>query len=200
MSLRTRIFIIISLIVLVILGISILAWVFGKKDGAVNPDENKTPAQQANLPAGTVLYNGAPVVVAPAEQGLKPRPITTLETEQNSVRQLARIFTERYNSYSSDADFQNIREVQDLVTDALWAQISGPLSGNSPVSANFVGVTASVIGTELAAWQNGAAKVILKTVLVEEKNGVKSTRQRTANVELIKSSGKWLVDKFVWEK
>ncbi len=203
LSLRTRIFIVVSLVVLIILGISIFVWVWGKRAPASPSAPNTPTGPSANLPAGTVLYNGASVVVAPIEQGLKPRLITSLETEQNSVRQLARIFLERYNSYSSDANFQNIREVQGLVTDALWTQISAPLSYASSASVSgggFVGVSANVIGTELSAWQDSAAKVVLKTVLAEEKNGVINTRQRTANVDLIKASGKWLVDKFVWEK
>lgn len=198
LSLRTRIFIVISLIVLTVLGISVLVSVLSKRK-PVAPAVDNQASQPANLPAGTVLYNGAPVVVAPIEQGFIPRPPTSLETEQNGVRQIARIFIERYNSYSTDADYQNIREVRDLVTDDLWTQISVPLKRGSAVSG-FVGVTTNVIGAELSDWQGDTAIVILKTAVAEEKNGVEIFSQRAVNVNLTKSGEKWLVNKFVWEK
>ncbi|OGH87607.1 MAG: hypothetical protein A3J93_03725 [Candidatus Magasanikbacteria bacterium RIFOXYC2_FULL_42_28] len=198
LPLRTRIFIIISLVVLVVLGISVLVSVLSNREPSAPTTE--TPDSVVDLPAGTVLYNGAPVVVSPIENGLTPPPaLTTLEAEQNSVRQLARIFTIRYNSYSTDANYQNIREVQSLVTDNLWAQISKPLAGNS-VSANFLGVTTNVIGTELLSWGSDVAVVAVKTTSVQDKNGVESNLARSGTVNLVKTDGQWLVDKFAWEK
>src|SRR3989339_553194 len=196
LPLRTRIFIIISLVVLVVLGISVLVSVLSNREPSAPTTE--TPDSVVDLPAGTVLYNGAPVVVSPIENGLTPPPaLTTLEAEQNSVRQLARIFTIRYNSYSTDANYQNIREVQSLVTDNLWAQISKPLAGNS-VSANFLGVTTNVIGTELLSWGSDVAVVAVKTTSVQDKNGVESNLARSGTVNLVKTDGQWLVDKFAW--
>ena len=184
--------------VLVVLGISVLVSVLSNREPSAPTTE--TPDSVVDLPAGTVLYNGAPVVVSPIENGLTPPPaLTTLEAEQNSVRQLARIFTIRYNSYSTDANYQNIREVQSLVTDNLWAQISKPLAGNS-VSANFLGVTTNVIGTELLSWGSDVAVVAVKTTSVQDKNGVESNLARSGTVNLVKTDGQWLVDKFAWEK
>lgn len=200
LPLRTRIFIIISLAVLLILGISVLVSVLSKRKATAPTPDSETTTPTAVLPAGTVLYNGVPVVVSPIAQGLTPPPApTTLEAEQNSVRQLARIFTIRYNSYSTDADYQNIREVQDLVTENLWSQISKPLA-SAGGNANFLGVTTNVIGTELLSWEADAAVVAVKTTSVQDKNGVESNSARSGTVNLVKADGKWLVDKFAWEK
>ena len=194
MSLRARIFIIISIFVIFILGISIFLVVRNKNKSAepqtVTPTDS-TASQNGVQPNGQILVGDQ----APA--GLPAKTATPLEAEKNGAVQLAKVFVERYGTYSSDNNFQNIKEVEALVTPALWSKISAPMNAKTS-TASFVGVTTKVISLELTAWSDTAATVELKTTRIEEKNGAVSTRYQNATVEMVKTGGVWLADKLVW--
>lgn len=193
MSLRARIFIIISILVFFILGISIFLIVRNK---------NKNTQPQTGAPGNTVVNgNGQPsggtVIGDQAPAGLPAKTASPLEAEKNSVAQLAKFFVERYGTYSSDNDFQNIKEVEAFVTRALWSKISAPMNSKT-TTQGFVGVTTKVISMELLGWSGTAATVELKTSRIEEKNGAVSTRYQNATVEMVKVGDAWLADKLVW--
>jgi len=194
MSLRARIFIIISIFVIFILGISIFLIVRNKNKVAepqtVTPTDS-TASQNGVQPNGQILVGDQ----APA--GLPAKTATPLEAEKNGAVQLAKVFVERYGTYSSDNNFQNIKEVEALVTPALWSKISAPMNAKTS-TASFVGVTTKVISLELTAWSDIAATVELKTTRTEEKNGAVSTRYQNAIVQMVKTGGVWLADKLVW--
>ena len=194
MSLRARIFIIISIFVIFILGISIFLVVRNKNKSAepqtVTPTDS-TASQNGVQPNGQILVGDQ----APA--GLPAKTATPLEAEKNGAVQLAKVFVERYGTYSSDNNFQNIKEVEALVTPALWSKISAPMNAKTS-TASFVGVTTKVISLELTAWSDTAATVELKTTRIEEKNGAVSTRYQNAIVQMVKTGGVWLADKLVW--
>src|SRR3989344_3307594 len=193
MSLRARIFIIISIFVIFILGISIFLIVRNKNKVAepqtVTPTDS-TASQNGVQPSGQILVGDQ----APA--GLPAKTATPLEAEKNGAVQLAKVFVERYGTYSSDNNFQNIKEVEALVTPALWSKISAPMNAKTS-TASFVGVTTKVISLELTAWSDIAATVELKTTRTEEKNGAVSTRYQNAIVQMVKTGGVWLADKLV---
>ena len=200
LSLRARLFIVISLFVLLILSVSIFL---------VLRSKNKTTDTTTTLPDGSSAnvidssnFNYTPNIITPlaggeVQSGTPVKPATTLEAEQNAVRQYAKIFVERFNSYSSENDFQNILEVKELVTADLWKTISARM--NQKPSDYFIGVTTNVFTTELMKWGNNEAVVNLNTSIREEKNGVFSDRQQNITVDLVKQNGVWLVSKFKWE-
>lgn len=197
-SLRTRLFIIISLVVLFLLAISIFLVMRGK---------NKTSVEGENLPTTVDSTNfvapiAAPDVINPESvaPGVTVKKATTLEAEQNGVIQLARIFTERFNTYSSDNGYNNIRDVEALVSTDLWKTISAPLSRSYKPSTVFVGSIARVISAELVDWQASQASVKFGLNVSEDRAGTITTRQRELVVELIKTDASWLVNKYTWVK
>jgi len=199
LSLRARIFIIISLVVLLILGISIFLSIRAKK-AATTPTPTTTTGNvidSTNFNYNTTIQTPVPGGVVPA--GVPVKPVTTLEAEQNAVRQFAKIFVERYNSYSTDSNFQNIVDVKELVTPELWQTLSAKI-GKPTTASSFVGVTTKVITNELKNWDGKAATVLLNTSINEEKNGVMSNRQQAITVVLAKSGSSWLVASFQWAK
>ena len=201
LSLRTRLFIIISIAVLFVLGVSIFLVIRSKTLPTNNSTSTTTSGdntvESSNFNYSPTIETAAPGGVVP--QGTTIKPETSLEIEQNFVKQLAKIFVERYNSYSTDGNFQNIVEVKDLVTPDLWQMISGKIIKTSS-SGSFVGVTTKVITTELKNWDNSSAVVYLVTNIKEEKNGEITGRQQAVTIELVKSGDNWLVNKFQWEK
>lgn len=194
MSLRARIFIIVSILALLILGISIFLVVKNK---------NKTAEPQAVAPTDNTVVNGngqpngQVLVGAQTPTGLPAKIATPLEAQKNGVEQLAKVFVERYGTYSSDNDFQNIKDVETLVTKSLWSKISAPITAKTS-SQSFVGITTKVISMNLTKWSDAKATVELKTTRAEEKNGMVTTRYQNALVEMVKQNTVWLIDKISW--
>ena len=197
LPLRTRIFILISLAVFAVLALAIFLTVLNKKKTEVE-ETGKLP-EGGGVVKTVVLSDGKTIVTNPIEQGLTPKKPTTLEAEKNSVIQLARIFVERYNSYSSESDFQNLFEVKGLVTEQLWQRISGPI-GRTAATGTFAGITTQVFSSQFDVWKEAAASVKLVAKIEEDKNGTVTERSATVIVELSKHQGQWLVEKFTWQK
>ena len=194
MSLRTRIFILVSLVVLLILGISLLLYFLPKKQAAM-PGASSTPAvvDQSNFEQ---LPTGQTATQVPS--GLPVKPQTSEEMIKNGVKALAKIFTERYGTYSSDNSFQNIRDVQELSSPDLWKVLNAKLS--VPAAAgSFVGMTTQVLNTEITAWATDKAEITLKTLRTGEKAGTPSSTYQTAVVSMIKLGNDWLVDDLKWK-
>ena len=194
MTLRTRLFIIISLIVLILLGISLFLFSRGGKTPISSSDTQTTPAASGELsvpsqPGQTPAAPGTTPAPNPAP------PMTAEEAEQNGVRLLAKVFIERFQSYSTDANFQNVKEIETMVTPALWKKLSSKITA-SQSSAPFVGVTTEVIVSSLKDWNLPNATVNIKTRATTEKNGAVTNSYPEFSVSLVKSGNNWLVDSF----
>lgn len=191
MSLRARIFIIVSILVLFILGVSIFLMI--NKNKSTPADEN---GQTAAPPGGGASVPAPSSIATSIPEGLPAKTATPLEAEQNGVQQLAKVLVERYGTYSSDNNWQNIKDVQTLVTKSLWSKLSSQMKAASTDA--FVGVTTKVIGMDLTQWSDAKAVIKLKTVRTEEKNGKFTTYYQNASVEMVKQNEQWLADKLTW--
>lgn len=199
LSLRARIFIIVSLIILAVLGVSIFLLVRSKKLSTTNNQPNITE----NLPVGNELPAVAPIVVTDISNNIKVTPVSSEETQKNATEQIAKIFFERFNSYSSESQYQNIRDVQSLVTKSYWSQLSAKLPTTKPaenVITPFYSTITKAYSSKLSQWGDNKAVVDLQVKITEEKNDVVGNRDQQAKVYLINENGTWLVDKFEWAK
>jgi hypothetical protein len=200
MPLRTRIFVIVSLILLFAIGVTLLL---------INKYRKKTPPI-TNTPTSTINDTSAYKVIDASNfdinkinstgntSTIPPKKYTETEATQHSVIQLAKIFTERYGSYSTDNNSQNVIEVKELVTKDLWEKIK-PVSGIK--SANgFKGVSTEVFSTEVNKWSDTEAAIKLRTIRTQEVNKVVTTIQQVADVSLVKQGNNWLINNFLWEK
>ncbi|OGH69115.1 MAG: hypothetical protein A3I29_00225 [Candidatus Magasanikbacteria bacterium RIFCSPLOWO2_02_FULL_44_11] len=149
-------------------------------DTTVNPK----PAEPKSVTA-TEIPAGATVKV-----------VTTLEAEQNGVKQLAKVFVERYNSYSSDNNYQNIREIEELVTPALWTKISARLSTPPQPSATFMSVITETINATMADWKTDRATITVKTRKITENEGKQTEQYQTISVVMVKQNSIWLAESF----
>lgn len=198
MSLRARIFVVVSLVVLLVLGISIFLIISAKQKAA-----QEQIAQNPTTTTGSVVekdnFNSAQLgqgatTVTP---GMPVKKLTSVEVEQNGVEQLAKIFAERYGTYSTDSNFQNIKDVQDLVTPSLWSKLKAKITTGP--AANFVGATAKVITSNLSDWDGASATVQMQATVVKEQNGVSTTLHQNVTVSMVKNGSSWLVSDFVWK-
>ncbi len=197
LSLRARIFIIISLIVLVILGISIFLFVRAKKLTAAK----NLAATTEGIPTATDYSSAdiAAVPVANITNNLSVNPASSLETQQNAVQQISKIFFERFNSYSSESQYQNVRDVQALVSKSYWNQLSTKLPAGTTIKNSVTPFSSSITkaySSKLSMWNQNNATVDLQVKTTEEKNGVVTNRDQQAKVFLVKEDGSWLVNSF----
>lgn len=198
MSLRSRIFIVISLVVLFLLSVSIFLYVRSKNKNnpAVDNAGNTTlPSDGANnTPGSTVL----PVTNL---QNVNVPKTSVLETQQKAAQNLAKIFVERLNSYSSESRYQNMLDVQSLATDGYWKQLSAKIPANIPSnSPNFYAVSVEAYSAKISSWTDSAATVELQVKIAEEKSGVITKKDAQAKVNLVKNGENWLVDNFTMVK
>ncbi len=191
-SLRARIFIVVSLVVLFILGVSIFLFVRSKNknNATVNNVANNVSSGSDNTSGNTPL----PVTNL---ENLKVPKLSTIETEQKAVQNLAKIFVERLNSYSSESRYQNMKDVESLVTASYWKQLSAKIPANIPNnSPNFYAVSVEAYSAKLSAWTDKTASVDLQVKITESKSGVITKKDAQAKVSLLKNGDKWLVDNF----
>lgn len=200
LSLRTRLFVVISLAVLLILAISVVLLLRSRSSKDTN-NPDTTPSDQTGTPVSP--NNGATGGTPTQPIGTTPAPVvkqfSPLEVEQAGVKQLAKIFIERYNTYSTDNNYDNIREVESMVTGGLWKRISGRLS--IPAAPGpFVGVTTRAVSAELGGWDSATADVLVQTHQVTVKNGVTTQTYQGVKIFFLKQGSNWLIDKFEWQK
>ncbi len=188
MPLRTRIFILVTIVVLIVLGVSLLLIVkFGKKPAVSVPVSN----QSTNFNQGNVVIPGTPATVIP--QNLVVKPSDSAAVTENTVRQLAKIFVERFNTYSSDDIYQNIRDVQVMVTDEYWKKIGAPLSRTVTPPPVFVALTTKVMAITSSEVQASSATVLLKAQKISTNGALTSISNADYNVSLVKSGSNWLI-------
>lgn len=191
MPLRTRLFIIISILALFILGISVFLLIAGKKSSAPASQPSNT-GSNGNLPINNTVPGGVQPTTIPS--GTPIRPATSAEIDQNAAKQLAKIFVERFNTYSSDAAYQNIRDVQSLVTNSFWKTLSARLSLPTSSTSAFVGATTEVMVANVSTFKSDAATVAIKTRRTATQNNTVVVTYQNIVVELVKLNGTWLVD------
>jgi hypothetical protein len=194
-TLRSRIFIMISVVILLILGISVgLTVLFKKKAPATEQTPTTTPntIDTQNFPAQITT----PATKVP--EGLPVKQATTEEVQKNIAKQMARIFIERYATFSSDNNGDNIREVESIVTKELWAEISKRL--NVAPTGVFSGATTKVFAIDVTEFASGQAKVVMMTQRTITKGTTTEQKNENVNVWLVKSGDTWLVEKFEWVK
>ncbi len=195
MSLRARIFIIISVVVLLVLSISIFLVVRGKDSNNQATPNNMSDASNSgqNNSSGSVADSGTEV-----PSGVPVRARTPLEVEQSGVEQLAKVFIERYGTYSTDNEFANIKEAEPLVTKLLWSKISLGI-GAASQGSGFTGLTTKAVSATLVSWTDASAVFDIRVLRNENKNGTVSNRNQTVTVEMVKSGNSWLANSLVWK-
>ncbi|EKD43016.1 MAG: hypothetical protein ACD_72C00503G0002 [uncultured bacterium] len=194
-SLRARIFIVISLIVLFILGVSLFLLVRAKKINLPFTDQTTTTPIAAEETVPGIGPNGEPAVVTAL-------PVTALEAEKRGVQQLAKIFFERLNSYSSESQFNNVRDVKEMVTASYWKELSAKLPSISAATGVqvFSSKIVTVYSVKLVSWNGDSATVDMQMKVSETKNGTTIDSNQEAVVTMVKQNGSWLVDKYQWVK
>ena len=188
MPLRTRIFIMVGAGILVIGLISaFIIWRVKKPAAPVQTVAPTTAIDQSNF--DKVKVGTEPTVVPKNAEITKP---TAVQLEDITVRNLAKIFVERYHTYSSENNYQNIKDIQSIVTRTYWNKISVPLSSKTSPT-NFVALTTKVVSIMSVDVNKDTASVVIKVSRVSTANGNTTLSYGESDVSLVKNDGTWLV-------
>lgn len=197
MTLRARIFFVISLVVLIVLAISIVLLVARRRAAPLPPPPNvAVPTAPASVSPNAGTPGPAPAVPA---GGVSAAPaISPEDIQRTAAKQLAKTFVERYNTYSTDNKFQNIRDVQLLVTASFWKKIAAPLAAATPAAGPqpFVSVSTMVITDGITTWKGDSADLELRVRRTANRAGSTSQKYQTIDLTALKQGANWLVDNY----
>lgn len=198
MTLRQRVWIIASIVIALILvigfGILYITNNSGEEGGDPQGTQNVQNPGTNNQQAG-----GANQDLSRVRPSTSPTPVFSTEAQpERLARQIAGIFVERFQSYSSTNDQSNISRVEDFVTTRMWQWVETQAPEQSE---EYSGVTTEVIASRIIEISEQEALVEVDVQQQIGSVGAVDLEQRSARVELIADgNGGWLVDGFFWQE
>lgn len=192
LSLRKRLLIIIGSVLFIIL--AILLWVFFRnKSTPFNQTEPTEQGQEQLPPIGEVDFKQPDNI--PPEQTQSP-----VNPDEVYAKQSARIFVERFWSYSNQNDNQHIDDALVLATESMRDWV---LSQSRDQSIVYQGLTTEVLSSRIIAYSAERTSVEVEARQTARTTGddgkiVEEIKNITAKVDLVKVDGTWLVEG-LWE-
>lgn len=201
LTLRTRIFAIVSIVLLLILAISIAITVFSNKkteteNQLTNTQENQE--QQIFDEQTGVLINSTGVIPTTINENAPIAQMNDEEKMKSIVQNIAKIFVERYGSYSTDNPGQNLKDLEVLSTPDLWKVLKARIE-NMSASQSFIGVSTRSFSSSLINFEKEKALVRVISAREENKNGEINNFNQEAEVSLVMVKDSWLVDDIKWK-
>jgi len=119
----------------------------------------------------------------------------------SSVQAIAKTFVERYGSFSTEATFQNLRDVFPLMTASFAAETEQKIA-TMKIGDEFYGVTTRVISLEIDQDDNnGLATAIIQTQREEAFGTAQniSVKYQEIILGLTQENGTWVVSSADWQ-
>ena len=118
----------------------------------------------------------------------------------------ARVFVERFGSYSNQSDYGNFKDLELYMTKSFAAWSSSyvdKLRENAPNYQSYYGISTVAIQTELKSFDDnlGVAEIDVLTERTETTSGLDQDKYRQKiSLKFLKVGRDWLVDAAYWEK
>lgn len=156
------------------------------------PPRDAAPEQSATTTAS------APGPLPPPPSA---RPPAATESESGDpedvyLKQLARIFVERFGSYSNQNDNQHIADVLPLATARMQAYLESQTLDAERV---YAGVTTKVVASRITEKSGNTAMVAVDVQRIIRENGGERTEYVSGKVVLKNVNDEWKVDGLFWE-
>ncbi len=121
-----------------------------------------------------------------------------------SAGTVARIFVERFGSYSSETDFANVDDVMILATPAYQAELAALVASyrrQFDADDGYTGISTSVITLKNLTESETAANFLVTTQREEAVGnpGNATLRYQDAEVSLVKVGDDWLINDLTWK-
>lgn len=170
---------------IIILLIVFIFWILRTSDESNNVNNNT---------------NVTPPTFTPPSAKLEYQPSETVEESPTefSVINLARSYTARFGSWSTDTRGDNLNELLPLSTTKMQNYLRS-IDINSEVT-EFSGITTKSLSAKILNVDDNSAQVLVNTQRINTNASLeKDVYYQEAEVKMLKSSDKWLVDQFTWK-
>lgn len=196
LDIRKRIFIIISLVVGFILAFIMVFHFVSKKSGT----EETVPAGETASEGAVVPSGGSPTPSGGAAPAPATKPEVFVPVEKSRevyAKQVARLFVERFTTFSNQNDNAHIDDVLILSTASMGKWIE---TQRVKMAAEYQGVTTKVIASSLLNIFDNSASVKVDTQQVKSNVDKQETVYRSGTVDLVDVNGEWKVEGFYWSE
>lgn len=182
--------IIISAAVVVLVIAAVIVWLLYFR---TQPAEEMSP---------TVVDTGTEVVTVNASTNTIPTTPPTVEPVDLTLKRLSELFAERYGSFSSDSNFQNVTELKPYMTDKMKIAADNYVDseqGNS--SPDFKSIVTKVLSTNIGSTSGGEVEVRLSTQRIESGDTFADNDVYYQDIvlELVQDGDQWLIDSATWQ-
>jgi hypothetical protein len=187
------------LIVLVAVGLLLAGYLWFKARGGqpvINENINQPVINQPvdnntniNVPPVTNINTNVPVVTDP-----------NVLAEQRAKR-LATLFAEKFGTYSSQGDFENFKELYDLMTPKMKNWAKSQVDNRFRLQDPYAGVTTRALRAEIIKGKitDDNIQIIIDTQREKSSGTTTNVVYEILRLEMVKSGSSWLVDGAYWE-
>jgi len=202
----------IILIILILIGLLGGGWLAYQwyTNRAITPEENPTVNQPVDIDnseaLGTATWENLAddnkvIDSGSFSNGGSGSNLTDSEkvlADKAVLQQTARYFVEIFGSYSSDNNFQNLKDLQTLMTSTYWAKWEKDLE--TITSNTTYSVWSQAMNSVIDSYSANSAMVtvLCKRGERQSKSEKENIFYQSAQVNLVKVNNIWLVDKVVW--
>lgn len=149
----------------------------------------------SGAPAQVPVTQTTPSVAVPA-----PTPTQEQQAQKSAValQAVAKLFTERYGSFSTEAQYANLTDVLPLMTESLAEQTRAVINAAKP-SVVFYGVSTRAVTVKVGERTATSATVTVSTQRVETKGtAAPATKYQDLILSLEKAGEDWKVAAATW--
>ena len=153
--------------------------------------------------AAVVVVPDVVEIVEPIDDGpVEMIPVEPVEIESVSVEVLAKSFAERYGSYSNESDFQNLRDLEPLMTGQMQTEVNA-LIARTEVGENYYGITTQALSVDVLELEEDLGYALVE-VLTQREEAIGSPQNteviyQTISLELTKPGTVWMINAATWE-
>jgi len=191
---RRKIFLIILIVIVVLLVLAALYFaLWWKKPTNVNTANNAV-----NTTANANLVNTANLNAN--------LPVNEEAKTKVNLATIAQSFAERFGTYSNQNNFENILNLQDLMSDKLKTWSDQYIAGERAKAADtttYHGVSTKAISYQTVSYDTDkGAEFLINTQRVESSvtpTNVDKTYYQEITIKIIKEKGDWKVDEVKWK-
>lgn len=119
---------------------------------------------------------------------------------KNELVLKARNFAERYGSYSTDAQFANLRELKNEMSDRFWQATENYISQKEKDKiTEFYGISTKVLNIQEKEFSTDQVVYLISTQRQETKGTTPKVFYQDLELRMIKENGGWKIDQIVWK-
>lgn len=195
MSRRKKIILLVLAILLGIFAIVILLLSLGQRAPLFNRTVNEPPVVGGNISTSGNLNAAVDTDVPPT--------LTEIPATQSTLLAIATSFAERFGSFSSESNFENLSDLKVLMTNKMKSWTENFIAQNQGQPVEFYGITTRALNAEIItlAADETQAQILVTTQREETKSGAarSGVYYQKILLNLVQEGGSWKVDGATWQ-